>query len=131
MPDNKTGNKTLSIVVAAVLAAMTLAVPARAAGAGFRTPHLLTEHYQKHGAEFGAITEIQYLHLAQQLRDAKPGRNFLELQRTGGGFARFDVRHGYFGAYDADGAIRTFFIPNDGVRYFERQARSNNRNRAP
>jgi pyocin large subunit-like protein len=36
---------------------------------------------------------------------------------------RFDVRHGYFGAYDTDGTIRTFFIPPDGVRYFERESR--------
>jgi pyocin large subunit-like protein len=110
-----------------------LAAPGRtaAAGPGFRTPHLLIEHYEKHGAEFGEISQDQYLHLAQQLRDARPGRNLLELQRSGGGFARFDLKHGYFGAYDADGTIRTFFVPNDGVRYFERQARASARNRAP
>ena len=38
------------------------------------------------------------------------------------GVTRFDVKRGYFGAYDADGTIRTFFVPPDGVRYFERQA---------
>jgi hypothetical protein len=27
-------------------------------------------------------------------------------------------------AYDADGTLRTFFIPNEGIRYFERQAKN-------
>ena len=27
------------------------------------------------------------------------------------------------GAYNPDGTIRTFFIPNDGERYFRRQSR--------
>jgi len=65
---------------------------------------------------------MQYLHLAQQLRDSHVSRNILESRRQPGGMTRFDVRHGYFGAYDADGTIRTFFIPPEGIRYFERQA---------
>jgi pyocin large subunit-like protein len=55
------------------------------------------------------------------LRDSHPGKNILESKRQAGGVSRFDVKRGYFGSYDADGTIRTFFIPPDGVRYFERQ----------
>jgi len=94
-----------------------------AAGPGFRTPALLNEHYQKHGHEFGAVSKAEYLNLAQQLRDSPLGGPILEVRRPDGEFSRFDRRHGYFGAYNRNGIIRTFFIPNDGERYFRRQAR--------
>ncbi len=44
------------------------------------------------------------------------------LSRGGHGtILKFDRKHGYFGAYDPDGTVRTFFIPPEGVRYFEDQ----------
>jgi pyocin large subunit-like protein len=45
-----------------------------------------------------------------------------EARRPDGEFSRFNRRTGYFGAYNPDRTIRTFFIPNDGERYFRRQA---------
>lgn len=104
--------------------ALCLTAPLFAANPGFRTEDLLQDHYRKHGREFGRITQDQYLRLAQHLRDAHPGRETLEARRPDGGGAKFDRRHGWFVAYDADRTIRTFFVPNDGIRYFERQARS-------
>jgi pyocin large subunit-like protein len=93
-----------------------------ASGPGFRSRAQLDEHYAKHGTEFGAISEAQYLRLAQALRDAPPGGPILEARRPNGEFSKFDRRHGYFGAYNRNGTIRTFFIPNNGERYFHRQA---------
>lgn len=101
---------------------LSCAMIASAGGQGFRTEHLLQDHFEKYGREFGVATPQQYLHLAQQLRDSRPGRNILESKRPDG-MLRFDRRHGYFGSYDADGTIRTFFIPPDGIRYFERESR--------
>ena len=96
-----------------------------AGGPGFRGPVQLDEHYAKHGAEFGHISKLEYLRLAQELRDSPvaPGGPILEARPPGGQFSRFDRRKGYFGAYNPDQTIRTFFIPNDGERYFRRQAR--------
>jgi pyocin large subunit-like protein len=93
-----------------------------ASGPSFRSRAQLDEHYQKHGAEFCAISEAEYLRLAQELRDAPPGGPILEARRRDGEFSKFDRRHSYFGAYNRDGTIRTFFIPNNGERYFRRQA---------
>jgi pyocin large subunit-like protein len=101
---------------------LSLAALAVAGGPGFRTDDLLKDHYEKYGAEFGHITRGQYLHLAQQLRDSRPSKYIHESRRPDGRI-RFDARHGYFGAYDADGTIRTFFIPPDGIHYFERETR--------
>ncbi|MGA2882342.1 MAG: hypothetical protein ABSG13_25595 [Bryobacteraceae bacterium] len=93
-----------------------------ASGPGFRSRQQLDEHYLKHGPEFGAISKGEYLRLAQELRDTPPGGPILEARRPNGEFSRFDRRHGYFGAYNRNGTIRTFFIPNNGERYFRRQA---------
>lgn len=112
---NSLNLKALGILV------LLAAVFAWAGGRGFRTQHLLEEHFAKHGREFGPITQEQYLHMAQQLRDSRPGKNVLEARRSDGGGAKFDKRYGWFVAYDADGTLRTFFVPNEGLRYFERQ----------
>lgn len=85
---------------------------------------MLEEHFAKHGRAFGPITQQQYLRAAQQLRDSRPGKNVLESKRPDGSGAKFDRRRGWFVEYDSDGTLRTFFIPNDGIRYFERQAKT-------
>lgn len=109
----------LRVLSAVILTALLLL----ASGPGFRTRRQFEEHYRKHGAEFGHVSAQQYLRLAQELRDAPVGGPILQAVRPDGIFSRFDRRHGYFGAYNPDRTIRTFFIPNDGERYFRRQAR--------
>ena len=94
-----------------------------ASGPGFRSKAQFDEHYRKHGAEFGNVSPQEYLRLAQTLRDAPVDGPILESVRRDGIVTRFDKNKGYFGAYNPDRTIRTFFIPNDGERYFHRQAR--------
>ena len=77
------------------------------------------------GKQFGNITIEQYLHLAQQLRDSTPGRHILISKRADGGGSKFDLKRGWFVAFDGDGTLRTFFVPKDGVRFFEAQQKSN------
>ena len=89
---------------------------------GFADQHRLNEHYAKHGAEFGTITRQEYLHQAQLLRDTAVGGPVLESVRPDGVTTRFDRQTGAFIAFNANGIIRTFFKPNDGERYFRRQA---------
>jgi pyocin large subunit-like protein len=105
-----------------VIGFLLVALLLLAGGPGFRSRAQLDEHYAKHGAEFGHISEAEYLRLAQELRDAPVGGPILEARRPNGQFSRFDRRRGYFGAYNPDRTIRTFFIPNNGERYFRRQA---------
>jgi pyocin large subunit-like protein len=89
---------------------------------GFANTQRLDEHYAKHGAEFGNISKQDYLRQAQALRDAPAGGPILEVVRGDGVRTRFDRRTGAFLAFNANGVIRTFFRPNDGERYFRRQA---------
>jgi hypothetical protein len=89
---------------------------------GFADQRRLGEHYEKHGREFGGISKQEYLHQAQSLRDAAPGGAILESVRGDGVVTRYDRETGAFIAFNPDGVIRTFFKPNDGERYFRRQA---------
>ncbi|MEP6475298.1 MAG: hypothetical protein ABJC74_16350 [Gemmatimonadota bacterium] len=88
---------------------------------GFRDAEHLEEHFHKHGAEFQAATAMDYLRLAQQLRDGPAGGDILEAIRHDGTITRFDRRSGAFLAVDGHGMILTFFRPNDGEAYFRRQ----------
>jgi len=90
---------------------------------GFHSRAQFNEHFAKHGAEFGRVTQQEYLRAAQTLRDAPVGGNIEELRRPDGTTSRFDRASGAFIAFDSDGTIRTFFKPNDGEAYFRRQAR--------
>ena len=92
---------------------------------GFHSRAQLNEHFAKHGAEFGRVTQQEYLRAAQTLRDAPVGGNIEELRRPDGTTSRFDRSSGAFIAFNTDGTIRTFFKPNDGEAYFRRQARRN------
>ena len=107
-------------------AATDTTTPAQArswgAGVGFADQRRLEEHFEKHGAEFGRITRQEYLRQAQLLRDAKVGGPVLEAVRRDGVVTRYDKQTGAFIAFNANGIIRTFFKPNDGERYWRRQA---------
>lgn len=105
-----------------VAAAPTVApaAPLRTA-IGFRSRRQLEEHYEKHGREFGAISQAEYLRQAQTLRDSPAGGDILEAVRSDGVTTRFDRQSGAFLAFNDDFTIRTFFRPNDGERYFKRQ----------
>ena len=102
---------------------LALAVTSFAQGPGFRSARQLDEHYVKHGAEFGKVTKEQYLKMAQEFRDVGKGGDVLEAVRADGVISRFHKKRGWFIAFNRDRTIRTFFVPNDGERYFWRQAK--------
>ena len=95
---------------------------ANRAAVGFVNDRRLDDHYDKHGSEFGRITKQDYLRQAQRLRDAEVGDTVLQTVRSDGVTTRFDRETGAFVAFNRDGTIRTFFKPNDGERYYRRQA---------
>lgn len=90
-------------------------------GIGFSSQEALAEHFEKHGHEFNARSESDYLKMAQALRDAPLGKEILEGVRADSVVTRFDKSSGAFLACNEDGTIRTFFRPNDGEDYYWRQ----------
>ena len=89
---------------------------------GFRSRTKLEQHYEKHGREFGNITQDEYLAMAQDLRDAPLSNRVVEANQPGGTISRFDRQTGGFTAFDRDLTLRTFFKPNGGESYFRRAA---------
>src|SRR5215510_9590240 len=51
-------------------------------GIGFANRGKFLQHYEKHGAEFGAISKEEYLRQAQILRDSPVGGDILEIARN-------------------------------------------------
>jgi hypothetical protein len=90
---------------------------------GFASRQKFSDHYDKHGGEFGSISKEGYLRQAQELRDRPLGGDALEAVRSDGVITRFDKKSGAFLAFNADLTIRTYFKPNDGEAYFRRQSK--------
>ncbi len=90
---------------------------------GFASRRKFLDHYDKHGGEFGSIGKEDYLRQAQELRDNQLGGEVLEAVRSDGVITRFDKKSGAFLAFNADLTIRTYFKPNDGEAYFQRQSK--------
>lgn len=92
---------------------------------GFASRQKFSDHYEKHGNEFGSISREEYLRQAQELRDRPLDSSILEAVRSDGVITRFDKTTGAFLAFNADWVIRTYFKPNDGEAYFRRQSKRN------
>lgn len=87
----------------------------------FRSEKLFDSHYEKHGAEFGNITQDEYLDLANELINAE-GENILhKTEKEDGDFLYYDTETNEFLVLSTDGYIRTFFKPSAGLDYWERQ----------
>jgi len=84
----------------------------------FRTDDFFTSHYEKHGGEFGSITRQQYLAKANELISSKTA---LTKTEEDGDLLYYDAEKNEFLVLSTDGYIRTFFKPDDGMDYFERQ----------
>lgn len=84
----------------------------------FRKPSYLTEHFEKHGAEVGAASELEYLQMANAVISNPNALHKLEAE---------DNDHVYYIEatneivfLSQDGYIRTYFICS-GKAYFDRQ----------
>ena len=87
----------------------------------FRSEKLFDSHYEKHGAEFGDITQDEYLDLANELINAE-GENILhKTEKEDGDFLYYDTETNEFLVLSTGGYIRTFFKPSAGLDYWERQ----------
>lgn len=85
----------------------------------FRNFELLTEHYEKHGKEMGYTSAEDYLAGANEViynpeslhkKEAEDGDDVYFLQETS------DLV-----IVSTDGYIRTYFRPEDGIAYYNRQ----------
>ncbi|MCR5503880.1 MAG: hypothetical protein K6F53_12820 [Lachnospiraceae bacterium] len=99
------------------------AIDVFSAGTQFRNRQRFEEHYRKHvidQAEFGDISEEEYMTLAQDLVD-RPGDQVLSKKDSDGNTLFYDPDTNSFAVLSKDGYIRTFFKPAAGKKYYDRQ----------
>jgi hypothetical protein len=83
--------------------------------AQFASRAVLTSHFERHGAEFGAKTAKAYLRQAQSF----VRREGLDsVTRSNGDRLLYDAAKNEFAAVAKDGTIRTYFKPKRGAEYW-------------
>ena len=87
----------------------------------FRSQKLFDSHYDKHGSEFGNITQEEYLQLANDLLNSDSDTVLHKKEKEDNDDVFFDTATGYFLVLSTDGYIRTFFIPDRGIDYYNKQ----------
>lgn len=85
----------------------------------FRSDRLLEEHYQKHGLEMGFPSKEAYVAAANVVIHSPEALHKLEAED--GDDVYYLEATNEFVIVSTDGYIRTYFYPNDGKEYFDRQ----------
>lgn len=85
----------------------------------FRNEQLWEEHYEKHGIEMGFTSADDYL---QAANTALANPDILhKIEAEDGDDVYFLESTNEFLVVSKDGYIRTYFCPEDGIEYFNRQ----------
>lgn len=85
----------------------------------FRSEELLGSHYQNHGIEMGFSSEEDYLEAANEVVSNEDALHKKEAEDGDDAYYLEDTNE--FVVVSADGYIRTYFCPEDGRDYFDRQ----------
>lgn len=86
----------------------------------FRNRQLLEEHYEKHGRYMKFKSPETYLKGANRVINDKDTLHAVEAEDGDDVF--YLERTNEFVVVSADGFIRTYFCPEDGIEYFHRQS---------
>lgn len=86
---------------------------------GFRTEQLLEDHYEKHGVEMGFDSAEEYE--AAAARVVEDSRALHKREEADGDDMYYLEETNELVIVSTDGYIRTYFEPDDGIEYYERQ----------
>lgn len=86
----------------------------------FRSEKQYVDHFKKHGHEFGDITIEEYLQMANDLINSDSDTLHTKISKDGD-YVFYDEATNEFLVLSDDGYIRTFFKPNAGIDYYNRQ----------
>lgn len=85
----------------------------------FRNSSLRNSHYEKHGVEMGFASAEEYEKAAAAVA-ANP-KALHKVEKEDGDDVYYVEDTNEFVVVSTDGYIRTYFCPDSGIRYFERQ----------
>ncbi len=85
----------------------------------FRNKNLLNQHYQKHGIDMGFGSAEEYEQAAARV--PYDPEVLHKTEKEDGDDVYYIERTNEFVIVSTDGYLRTYFLPDDGIDYFERQ----------
>lgn len=85
----------------------------------FRSQKQLTEHFEKHGKDMGFSSEEEYLQNANRVISSPEALHKLEAEDLDDVY--YLENSNEFVIVSSDGFIRTYFSPEDGIDYYNRQ----------
>lgn len=85
----------------------------------FRNDEYLTEHFNKHGSEFGYATKEEYQQGANNVINSSKALHKKEAEDNDDIYYIEDTNE--FVVLSTDGYIRTYFKPSGGIDYYNRQ----------
>ena len=85
----------------------------------FRNNKLLEEHFQKHGIEMGFATKEEYQKAASDVANDPEALHKLEKDDGDDVYYKEDTNE--FVVVSTDGFIRTYFCPDSGKKYYDKQ----------
>ncbi len=88
-------------------------------GLRFRNKKLLDQHYEKHGREMGFSSPEEYEKAAAKVPANENALHKIEAED--GDDVYYVEESNEFAVVSTDGYIRTYFEPNSGKKYFDRQ----------
>ena len=125
------GAKSSSAALKSVLGKLPAGLRTRLAGAGLLRGSEVTTatlprfqpgrwlpHFEKHAAEFGYRTPVEYLHGARGLVGRSGVQTFT---RSNGDRLFYDAARNEFAVLKPDGVLRTYFRPQNGSAYWRTQ----------
>lgn len=84
----------------------------------FATENLYQRHVSKHLAEYGGISEEEYINRARKLLQSPVSDDILSLKRSDGSVSKYRISTNEFVVGTKDGHIRTAFKPKDKMDYW-------------
>ncbi len=85
----------------------------------FRNEDLLTSHYEKHGKDMGFSSPEEYESAANKVLEHEGVLH--KQEKEDGDDVYYLEKTNEFVVISTDGYIRTYFFPDDGIDYFNRQ----------
>ena len=85
----------------------------------FRNDRLLEEHFRKHGVEMGFDSEEDYEKAASDVANDPDALH--KLEKDDGDDVYYKEETNEFVVISTDGFIRTYFCPDSGKKYFDKQ----------
>ncbi len=85
----------------------------------FRNDKLLTQHYEKHGIEMGFDSKEAYEKAASDVVNNPAALH--KTEKEDGDYVYYVEKTNEFVIVSTDGYLRTYFLPNAGISYYNRQ----------